>query len=86
MSAAPQMPPPSPPPVPDRAPYLEALLWAMTGISIGVVILRFAYRLNRSRLGWDDGFMLLALVRTTTPRGKATADRCRYASWAGPSH
>ena len=83
MSAA-AMPPPSPSPVPDRGPNLMALLWVTTGLSFGVVLLRFAQRISRARIGWDDYFMLLAMVGAMFACLILRLTGCRRASLDGP--
>lgn len=46
----------------DRGPQLTAILWVLTGASTITVIFRFIARAQKAGVGWDDFFMLVALV------------------------
>ncbi|KAL1962582.1 hypothetical protein VTN77DRAFT_9375 [Rasamsonia byssochlamydoides] len=48
--------------VPDRGPQLIAILWVLTGASTVTVIFRFIARAQKAVMGWDDVFMLVALL------------------------
>ncbi|KAI9750543.1 MAG: hypothetical protein M4579_006433 [Chaenotheca gracillima] len=48
--------------IPDRGPQLMSLLWILTVTSTVTVILRFITRARRDSIGWDDFFMLVALI------------------------
>lgn len=49
--------------VPNRGPSLMALMWVCTVVSSITIVLRFVFRARKAIIGWDDLFMLVALVR-----------------------
>jgi hypothetical protein len=52
-----------PPPTENRGPMVLQSTWVMVGIATPVIIARVCARLKQmKKLGWDDWFMILALV------------------------
>lgn len=49
--------------VADRGPELMVIVWVLTGLSTITVVMRLASRGIRATFGWNDSFMLVALVR-----------------------
>ena len=47
----------------DRGPELMVIVWVLTGLSTITVVMRLASRGIRATFGWNDSFMLVALVR-----------------------
>jgi hypothetical protein len=46
-----------------RAKEINICAWVFTGIAIGTVLLKLTTRAQVKKLGWDDFFIFLSLVR-----------------------
>jgi hypothetical protein len=46
-----------------RAKEINICAWVFTGIAIGTVLLKLTTRAHVKKLGWDDFFIFLSLVR-----------------------
>jgi len=45
-------------------PTIEGVIWTLASLAIVIVLLRLYTRVKIvQKLGWDDGFMFLAIVR-----------------------
>lgn len=52
-------------PVPDRGPEVIRLMWALTSLAFITSALRVFVRLRHRMFGWDDVFMVFAMVRNS---------------------
>lgn len=50
-------------PVPDRGPEAIRVIWALTPLALVTAVLRIVARVRNGKFGWDDIFMMLAMVR-----------------------
>ncbi|KND90706.1 hypothetical protein TOPH_04624 [Tolypocladium ophioglossoides CBS 100239] len=49
-------------PVPDRGPQAIRVIWALTPLALITVVLRIVARVRNGKFGWDDIFMILAML------------------------
>ncbi len=53
--------------VPDRGPVLISILWSLTALAGIMTLLRVVVRTRNRMFGWDDIFMIFAMVCYATP-------------------
>lgn len=73
--------------VPDRGVNLIVMMWFLTVVSSVTIVMRLVFRARKATTGWDDCFMLLAMVRSFVNFVEAQhlANCGSYASMAGLS-
>ncbi|OAQ78861.1 integral membrane protein [Purpureocillium lilacinum] len=49
-------------PVPDRGPTVLRVIWTLTPLALITAILRIVARLRNRKFGWDDIFMIIAML------------------------